>query len=77
MKTEIFEANSPSDAVDFNKLNYLEPKDIADAVHYVLSTPPNVQVGSFIVFPSKNPFICFKSLLKNHILEIQISFLQC
>lgn len=44
MKTEIFEANSPSDVVDFNKLNYLEPKDIADAVHYVLSTPPNVQV---------------------------------
>lgn len=44
MKTEIFEANSTSDGVDFNKLNSLEPKDVANAVHYVLATPPNVQV---------------------------------
>ncbi|XP_046659829.1 farnesol dehydrogenase-like [Homalodisca vitripennis] len=49
--TEIFTANNPTKEVDFSQKGHLLPKDIADAVHYVLATPPNVQVNELIVRP--------------------------
>lgn len=48
--TEIFEVGGWKEDILANN-PYLQAKDIADAVHYVLSTPPSVQVNEVIVRP--------------------------
>lgn len=37
-------------------LPYMEPKDIADAVLYILGTPPNVQIHDIIMRPQGEMF---------------------
>jgi hypothetical protein len=47
VETEIIEASEfPKDMEVFAGIPYLKSKDIADAVIYVLGTPPHVQVGT-------------------------------
>ncbi|XP_069683485.1 farnesol dehydrogenase-like [Periplaneta americana] len=53
VKTEIAEASGfPLELTEaFKDTPYLEPKDIAHAVLYVLSTPPNVQIHELTIKP--------------------------
>lgn len=48
MDTEIFSANGYADDKEaceqLKQLPFLKPKDIADAIVYVLSTPPHAMV---------------------------------
>ncbi|KAK4879384.1 hypothetical protein RN001_007530 [Aquatica leii] len=49
-KTDILNESGISDKI-FSTIPYLEPKDVADAVCYVLGTPPHVQVHEIILRP--------------------------
>ncbi|XP_054266758.1 farnesol dehydrogenase-like [Macrosteles quadrilineatus] len=50
--TEIFEANNAfPGGMDMSGRANLKSKDIADAVHYVLATPPHVQITELTIRP--------------------------
>ncbi|KAF2902138.1 hypothetical protein ILUMI_04046 [Ignelater luminosus] len=65
VKTQIFEAGAKASGLPgipteqltlLEKLPSLQAKDVADAVLYVLSTPPHVQIHELIVKPVGEPF---------------------
>lgn len=52
VRTEIFEAGGMDLTPFADKLFYLEPEDISDAVMYLLGTDPRVQVEDIVIRPS-------------------------
>ncbi|XP_069683512.1 farnesol dehydrogenase-like [Periplaneta americana] len=58
VKTEIFEVSGLSiDKMDeYKTMPYMESKDIADSVLYVLGTPPHVQIHELTIIPVGEPF---------------------
>lgn len=47
MLTEFFDASNTPAATEtiYGPRNYIEPKDVAKAINFILSTPPNVNVS--------------------------------
>lgn len=41
---------------EMGQLDFLEAEDIADAIVYVLGTPPRVQIEELIIKPLKAPY---------------------
>lgn len=55
VKTEFLE-DSGMPTTMFEGVPYLEAKDVADSVRYVLSTPPHVQIHELIIKPIGEPY---------------------
>lgn len=57
VQTEFFtEENLPQESADmFKGWPYLEAKDVADTILYVLSTPPEVHIGELTLRPKRSP----------------------
>lgn len=64
MNTEIF-PDDVKELLEKQKYSVLNPSDISDAVLYVLSTPPHVQVNQFIIW-----ILALESIIKLAILVI-------
>ncbi|XP_049767346.1 dehydrogenase/reductase SDR family member 11-like [Schistocerca cancellata] len=55
VKTDILSNTNKWTPELFDKMNYMEPEDVAEAAIYMLSQHPRVQVHDIIILPTGNP----------------------
>ncbi len=56
VKTEIFKGATKEMLEMFKSIPFLDPKDVADAVVYAISTPKHVQIQEIIIKPIGEQF---------------------